>query len=422
MSGSDSQQGSRDLVREIEGLETLTRNFGRDFSSYSNPQRESQASTHGTTTVSRDDAYLVVGKSVPKVGSVMSSIISPVQSRLSASTVEENKRDRFMSPVYLQGGDVSVENEQGQGGDVSVENEQGQGEIMGLRDLNEAGDQARVPSYEEIGHGNPLPTYFGRSSRDLSGAGVNHETEPGYPAGDFRYFSSPRLQEHAEDDIPERFRPGRESLSVRQNITVRGSKRSKTRSLDQEYQRRVSFTPTAAYQVFGFTHNPGPIRNGSPAANESRVSQGNHRGNLGDGITREQHTPSFAGHRGVTPNILDTATLRNGDRSFLSRQPISPDQGGFMINLTFEGNLVRHPVTEHMGVIVVIGAAAAIYNLDAGNIVLVLFGMNPQSLIRGNRLSDPPQVGPNATILVFCRISGLDPSRSCIIFEFPSPL
>jgi hypothetical protein len=43
--------------------------------------------------------------------------------------------------------------------------------------------------------------------------------------------------------LPERFRAGRESLSVIRNITVRESKRPKARIQDRKYQRRSSFPP-----------------------------------------------------------------------------------------------------------------------------------------------------------------------------------
>jgi hypothetical protein len=75
---------------------------------------------------------------------------------------------------------------------------------------------------------------------------------------------------------------------------------------------------------------------------------------------------------------------------------------GYEINLTYEGRLSRHRVSQHMLVEQLITAAANEYHLNPIDLVLMLFGMNPQTLNRQNRLSDPPRVGPGATVLVFC--------------------
>jgi hypothetical protein len=51
--------------------------------------------------------------------------------------------------------------------------------------------------------------------------------------------------------------------------------------------------------------------------------------------------------------------------------------------------------------------AAAIYRLDARDLVLMLFGMNPHTLASQGRLSDPPPaVGPGSTVLIF-NIAGM---------------
>jgi hypothetical protein len=49
--------------------------------------------------------------------------------------------------------------------------------------------------------------------------------------------------------------------------------------------------------------------------------------------------------------------------------------------------------------------AANLFHLIPGELVLMLFGMIPHTLSRGNRISDPPRVGPGATVLIF-RITG----------------
>ncbi len=57
-----------------------------------------------------------------------------------------------------------------------------------------------------------------------------------YSPGDFRYVS-PTQNQGSSGIALERFRPGRKSQSVIQNITVRESKRSKARLSDVAYQR-----------------------------------------------------------------------------------------------------------------------------------------------------------------------------------------
>ncbi len=81
------------------------------------------------------------------------------------------------------------------------------------------------------------------------------------------------------------------------------------------------------------------------------------------------------------------------------------DEDAFEINLTYEGALHRYRVTQHMFVVQLAEEAATIFHLVAGDLILLLFGMVPQTLSRSNRLSDPPRVGPGATVLVY-RIAG----------------
>ncbi len=61
------------------------------------------------------------------------------------------------------------------------------------------------------------------------------------------YYHSPPPQvqssspyQQSSGVVPDRFRAGRESLSVTRNVTVRDSKRPKARSQDHEYKRRFS--------------------------------------------------------------------------------------------------------------------------------------------------------------------------------------
>jgi hypothetical protein len=46
--------------------------------------------------------------------------------------------------------------------------------------------------------------------------------------------------------------------------------------------------------------------------------------------------------------------------------------------------------------------AADVFQINAVDVLLMLFGMHPRTLSRNNRLSDSPRVGPGSTILVLC--------------------
>jgi hypothetical protein len=83
------------------------------------------------------------------------------------------------------------------------------------------------------------------------------------------------------------------------------------------------------------------------------------------------------------------------------RRALTPDVDEFTINLTYEGHLQRHQVSQHMFVEKLVEEASILYQLNAADLVLMLFGMNPQTLLRRNRLSDPPRVGPDSTVLIF---------------------
>jgi hypothetical protein len=78
-----------------------------------------------------------------------------------------------------------------------------------------------------------------------------------------------------------------------------------------------------------------------------------------------------------------------------------PGTGDYVINLTYDGHLTMHHVDQHMLVEELATEAAHVYGLNAFDLILMLFGMNPQTLPRQNRLSDPPRVSPGATVLIF---------------------
>jgi hypothetical protein len=68
--------------------------------------------------------------------------------------------------------------------------------------------------------------------------------------------------------VPDRFHQGRESLSVKRNVTIRESRRPKARSSDQDYQRRCSMSPSTLKHSLGLpflSHNPEEIVDGVPS-------------------------------------------------------------------------------------------------------------------------------------------------------------
>jgi hypothetical protein len=83
--------------------------------------------------------------------------------------------------------------------------------------------------------------------------GGNHDISENVNAGNFRYLSSSQTQV-SPVELPERFRAGRESLSVVRNVTIRDSKRTKAHTRDDEYKRRVSISPST--MLYPAHHSP----------------------------------------------------------------------------------------------------------------------------------------------------------------------
>jgi hypothetical protein len=86
----------------------------------------------------------------------------------------------------------------------------------------------------------PLDSRRGRLSDGISEYVRNDF--PSVPLPDHHFLLSDTNRGRISD-VPERFHAGRESLSVRRNVTVRDAKRPKERSRDKEYKQRYSLTP-----------------------------------------------------------------------------------------------------------------------------------------------------------------------------------
>jgi hypothetical protein len=112
------------------------------------------------------------------------------------------------------------------------------------------------------------------------------------------------------------------------------------------------------------------------------------------GQTKDSTASPFSGSQSRSGSFQDPMGRQQEKEMF-------PDHGDYSITLTFDGQLCQHRVTADMAVLTLIRDAAQIYGLVALDVILVLFGMLPRSLVRGKLLADPPQVNPGATILVF---------------------
>ncbi len=212
------------------------------------------------------------------------------------------------------------------------------------------------------------------------------------------FGSSEAMPDHSISSgiVPDRFRAGRESLSVIRNVTIRESKRPKARLQDHEYNRRSSIYPSTRIQL---------AQSGSPP--------------MGNMIPTNRPESSTRGGLGVQRDLdIEESTHRQtryGPFDFGSRKgmPPTPQMGTstgenepgpdwFEIVLIFEGIARRHRVFEHMLVSQLVVDAAILFRISAEDVVLMLFGMLPATLMQENRISDPPRVGPGTVVLVFC--------------------
>jgi hypothetical protein len=338
---------------------------------------------------------LTSGNSGTKMGSVLSSAVSPTQNfRFGFSTVD----DEELLHHDESGRSKSI-------GDNDDEQDVENSHKTLVETYQSSGGRVRNDAVSDSG-GNYVRRVSGQAYDLYPGGNSEH------PSGDFRFLSSSHTQVHdgppdkysdhtplshsrrevPEDSggVPERFQQGRESLSVTRNITVRESKRPKARSLDQDYQRRCTISPstlraTLGLPVPGYTPGRGSGRIPTPQDGESTT----YRDMEGGGANAQ--------FQRVSPGRSGSGPPRNRTRI---DEP-EPESERYDINLSFEGHLVRHSVSRDIWVRQLRDDAARIYYLIPQDLVLVLFGMNPHSLVIQNQLFDPPRVDPGATVLVF---------------------
>jgi hypothetical protein len=254
--------------------------------------------------------------------------------------------------------------------------------------ITEKGNFLPDPAFEELLHRmNVAGDNLGDEER-----GGNHDGIKDADAGHFRYLSSSQTQV-SPATLPDRFRAGRESLSVVRNVTIRDSKRLKPRSRDDDYKRRMSISPSAMPYL---AHpSPGGANYSSPNTGIGNVGTsreyqgGNEHASTGGDWVRTG--PGWGNNNPGLPNSIPPT----------NRGTPSPGSGSFEITLIYEGHRIGHRVTEHMPVVQLIGEAAALFHLHASDVLLLLFGIHPRTIPRENRLSDPPRVENGATVMVF---------------------
>ena len=189
-------------------------------------------------------------------------------------------------------------------------------------------------------------------------------------AGVFHYLSSPHTQV-SPAELPERFRAGRESSSVVRNVTVRDSKRTKPRTRDDDYKRRVSISSsTVLYPVHQssagsmVSHNNQKREQDSPNAflpqtyrspNAGSGGSVNYHGFLGE--MPPSATPSEGRNRSGGQNFTGRDQTPDKDIPPIPRGTPSPGTGPFDIFLIHEGNRIGHRVSPHMPVTQLMGVA-----------------------------------------------------------------
>jgi hypothetical protein len=165
-----------------------------------------------------------------------SRVISPVQNF------------RFSTPTDYANGSTS--SNFGVRNDAVRYQEEEDGKEAEETDDEEVGTEVGEEPYEQLIRRFQIASQSLEQLHFASRGGEERGSGLVFPPGDCHHFYTSPSQD-VSGVVPQRFHQGRESSSVLQNITVRESKRSKARSLHRDYQRRVSFTPSAALHSLG---------------------------------------------------------------------------------------------------------------------------------------------------------------------------
>jgi hypothetical protein len=353
----------------------------------------------------RERASTTGGKIEPRMESVFPGHISengqkmgPFSNRADLLHAENSNHTTITTPINLEGYRVSVRDEREdtprrwrntgelKGQDLPVTDKR---DTFGSETGCPSGDFHFIPAFHNIPRQSEIDKYNATPQASLGGRspyGLVHDRGV-----------SIQLPE-SSSVVPERFHQGRESLSVTRNITVRESKQPKARNHDQDYQRRSSMSPSCQAPLL-------------PEYPSQKSGMDSHPQIDGWDGGRNRGTSSWRGN-GTPPTPVSNYASSSGGNpmrppgAFAGMGEGTPGNGRFDINLTFEGRVVRHEVAADMRVSYLQDDAAAIYELTARDLVLVLFGMNPHTLPPQGRISDPPPVTPGSTVLIF-NIAGM---------------
>jgi hypothetical protein len=180
-----------------------------------------------------------------------------------------------------------------------------------------------------------------------------------------------------------------------QNVTQRDAKRPKERSKDKAYKQRFSMASDA--DLAGYR---------TSLAFQTDSGRGHVHAD-----SRVTPTPSgygFAGDAGF-PHSLP-ATRGQGLKTGASAHPSNND---YEILLIYSGTTVVHRVWESMGISQLAMEAAAIFNLDPCEIILVLFSNSPTTLQRSATIFGPPWIVPGSRVMIF-HVGSPGLSRLCL--------
>ncbi len=323
---------------------------------------------------------VTTGKIEPKMGSVFPSVVSPVSRR---PTVDK--------PDFISRPSPSL---RGFGTTLSTTPERAQS-LDAVNGGVSEGESDLVKRLRAVGN------YIGGTYPENED-GREQRVSPHYSPGDFHYFSHPQNQS-SSSAVPDRFRPGRESESVIQNITIRGSKRPKARSSDVAYQRRSSLSPAIPRVEIGLL--PGVEMDHLPPSYNTIMFEG-----VG---ANSQVTTGWSNQTPRIP-IQDASIPIIHPNSRGGNEPNGRQNNGrvgagfssdihnlFEINLIFEGQLVRHRVSLSLTVAQLGVEAASIFRLQTQGLVLVLLGLVSHTLQPLSTLYGPPPMLPGSTVMIF---------------------
>ncbi len=194
------------------------------------------------------------------------------------------------------------------------------------------------------------------------------------------YFSAPHL-----DPTVDRMsvRLGRHEV---QNVTERDTKRQRDRPKDLEYKHRFSLTELPA--TFSISNDRLSAEQEFPG-----------------GPIWPRRSPDVPTRHVITSNLGQRGYAESGRLAFSPAASIprpTSDDVRFTIRLTHAGQTVVHTVWDQMPISQLSEEAAAIFGLDSEFVILMLFGVFPQTLDSRSRIAGPPRVAPDSNVFVFC--------------------